>query len=177
MQQEWLRSVFTLIGIVIILIACYYTTSYIGRRAMGQNRAGKRSGGRSITLLERFAISKDKSLCIIEIAGKIYIVGVTNQAMTVLDTLDPAQFAEHSAERQNTTAAWNMPPGGKYGGKLVNRLAAFMAGRMGKSYGPDTYGGEKGATFADVMKNKRNDDEPGQTNRKEADRDDSSEEE
>ena len=82
------------IGTVLIIFAAYYATSYIGK--LGMRMTGKKSG-RQIVLRERFALSKDKSFCIVEICGKTYIVGITNQSMTVLDTLDGAAVTADDA--------------------------------------------------------------------------------
>ena len=180
-MQEPIRAALSIIGILIILIACYYTTYFISRRASGQKSGKNRGGARNIAVLERFAISKDKSFCIVEVAGKIYFIGVTNQSMTLLDTLDSAEYAESAAERRNTSAAW-AAPGGMPGGKLVNRLAGFMASRMGKTQGTGTQGtgkeeGAKDGTFADSMKNARDNSVSGRSDRSKAERPDGSEEE
>jgi len=99
-------------------------------KATGQTRAGLRN--RNISLLDRYAISRDKSFCIVEIAGKVYIVGVTNNAMTLLDTLDAAAFAKLT-EDNNEPVPWNMTPVGQYGNKLTKKFVAFIASRTGKA--------------------------------------------
>ena len=126
------QVLFSLIGIVVIIIGCYYATAYIAKKASGQSRGRNRGANRRIDLLERFAISKDKSFCIVEMAGKIYFIGVTNQSMVLLDTLDAWEFAGSEAER-NDTASWNTAQSGPYSGKLVNRLASFMVRRTGNT--------------------------------------------
>ena len=174
-MTDFVRSVLTLIGIIIILIACYYTTKFIGRRATGQSSVRGKSGSRSINLLERYAVSRDKSFCIVEIAGKVYVVGMTNQTMTLIDTLDSEKFAEFASSRQKPAAAWSGVPGGKYSAKLVNRLAAFIASRNGNPRGADYSGTKPDNTFADSMKNARDNSAPGQPDRKEPERTDGSE--
>ncbi|MCL2125444.1 MAG: flagellar biosynthetic protein FliO [Oscillospiraceae bacterium] len=176
-MQESLRAIFSIVGILIILVACYYTTYYIGRRAMGHNRAKNKGNARNIAILERYSISKDKSFCIVEVAGKVYIVGVTNQAMTLIDTLDSEKFAEHASVAQSTTPKWNATPGGMLGGKLVNRLAAFMAARMGRPYDSGRDESGNSASFSDSMASARDKSASGQPDRTAAERTDSSEEE
>ena len=119
-----------IVGTIVILFGAYYVTYYIGMKASGQTRAGLRN--RNIHLLDRYAISRDKSFCIIEIAGKVYIVGVTNNAMTLLDTLDAAAFAKLT-EDDRDPVPWNMTPVGQYGNKLTKKLVAFIASRSGKA--------------------------------------------
>jgi len=152
-----LQVVLSLVGIVIIIIAAYYATWLIGVKASGQSR-GKLSN-KNINLLDRFAISKDKSFCLVEIAGKVYVIGITNQTMTLLDTLDAAAFAETKAEHRNMTA-WDMVPGGRLTSRMTKKLAAFLAHKMGRQL--DISEDESGATFAKSMKNAREKDLSGQ---------------
>jgi len=124
-----------IVGTIVILFGAYYVTYYVGMKATGQTRAGLRN--RNISLLDRYAISRDKSFCIIEVAGKVYIVGVTNNAMTLLDTFDAAAFAKLTEDNQESVP-WNMTPVGQYGNKLTKKLVAFIASRTGKA--PPTTG-------------------------------------
>ena len=174
-MQDPLRIALSFVGIIIILFGAYYATYYISLKASGRNNKRTRGGNRSINLLERFAISKDKSFCIIEIAGKVYVVGVTNQSISVIDTLDAEEFAEYSAENNNS-AVWNAAPGGPFGGKLVKRLASFMSYRMGKTQGTVSDDNEKKAGFAASMTTARERNTSGQPDREKAERPESSEE-
>jgi len=159
-----LQVVFSLAGIVVIIVACYYTTYYIGKKASGQSHFRTSGKSMSINLRERFAISKDKSFCVVEMAGKIYFIGVTNQSMVLLDTLDPEKLAGCAAGRDEMPA-WGMVPDGLPGGKLVNRLASFMAQRMGKARGMGADGGKGSGEFAESMRSARERSDTGQTDR------------
>jgi len=119
-----------IVGTIVILFGAYYVTYYVGMKATGQTRAGLRN--RTISLLDRYAISRDKSFCIVEIAGKVYIVGVTNNAMTLLDTIDAAAFAKLTKD-DSEPVPWNMTPVGQYGDKLTKKLVAFIASRREKA--------------------------------------------
>ena len=158
-----LQAILSLIGIIIVIIAAYYATKYIGLKASGQNRSKYRRRNRNIILRDRFAISKDKSFCIVEIAGKAYVIGVTNQSMTLLDTLDATVFEKNEA-KTSETAAWNTMPGSSFSGKLVNRVAAFIAQKMGK---PQDIGGAtvvSNRSFSDSMKSAHERDISGRQN-------------
>jgi len=135
------------IGLIVIIFAAYYVTYYVGLKASGRSRGRLRN--KNINLIDRFSISKDKSFCLIEIAGKVYVVGITNQSMTLLDTLDAAAFSKAAAER-NDKPQWNMMPGGRFSGEMTKKLAAFMAKKMGRPFDPDDNSG--GKAFADSMK-------------------------
>ena len=120
-----------IIGTIVILFGAYYVTYYIGMKASGQTRAGLKN--RNINILDRFAIARDKQFCIIEIAGKVYIVGMTNHGMTLLDTLDSAEFAELTKEDAENITPWNMTPVGQYGNRLTRKVVAFVAEKTGKN--------------------------------------------
>jgi len=136
-----------IIGTVAILFGAYYVTYFIGMKASGQTRAGLRN--RNIKLLDRYAVSRDKYFCIIEIAGKVYIVGMTNQSMTLLDTLDAAAFAKLT-EDNSVPTPWNMTPVGMYGNKLTKKIVAFIAEKTGRMPHSDNDTGK--ADFSESLK-------------------------
>ena len=151
-MQEPARVALSIVGIIIILIGAYYATYFIGLKASGQSRRNKGRGrNRSINLLERFAISKDKSFCVVEIAGKIYIIGMTNQAMTVLDTLKPEQYAE-AAPESHYAATWKAGQDETQSETLMGKLVSFMSKKSGRA--PTGTDNETGRTdsFAQSMK-------------------------
>jgi flagellar biogenesis protein FliO len=119
-----------IVGTIVILFGAYYVTYYVGMKATGQTRAGMRN--RSIKMLDRYAISRDKQFCIVEIADKVYIVGVTNHAMTLLDTFDAATFAEQTENKEENATPWSMTPVGQYGNKLTKKVVEFIALKTGK---------------------------------------------
>jgi len=157
-----LQVTFSLIGVVIVIIGCYYVTYFISAKASGQSRGRLRN--KNINLIDRFAISRDKSFCLVEIAGKVYVIGVTNQSMTLLDTLDAAAFTEAAAERRDTAMRYTIGSG-RLRDRLTHRLAAFMAAKMGRSLDDNAGGG--GARFEESMKTAREKDTSGQPEDKE----------
>lgn len=171
--MDALQVAFSLAGVVIVIFGCYYVTYFFSRKASGQGRSKIRIKGRHISLLERFAISKDKSFCIVEVAGKIYVLGVTNNSITVIDTLDPDVFAQLK-EEQSDSPSWHMMQGG-LGGRLANRLSSFIVGRFGKSGPAGTAGGAESGSFARSMEAAREKDISGSPDRNKAQRGDSPE--
>jgi len=129
MPPEPGQVVIFIIGTIVILFGAYYVTYFVGMKASGQNRAGLRN--RNITVLDRYAIARDKQFCIIEVAGKVYIIGVTNHTMTLLDTFDAAAFAQLTENNSDTTP-WDMTPVGQYGNKLTRKIVSFIAEKTGK---------------------------------------------
>ena len=119
-----------IVGTIVILFGAYYVTYFVGMKASGQTRAGMRN--RNISLLDRYAISRDKQFCIVEIAGKVYVVGVTNHTMTLLDTFDAAVFAELTESKEDSVTPWRMTPVGQYGNRLTRKVVEFIAAKTGK---------------------------------------------
>jgi len=123
------RVILSFIGIILVLVACFYVTSFVAKKASGQTRTGRRTG--SINMLDRYAIARDKQFCIIETAGKVYLIGLTNHTMTLLDTFDAATFAELT-ENNEEPIPWNMTPVGQYGNKLTKKVVEFIATKTGQ---------------------------------------------
>jgi len=156
------------IGMILIIAAAYYVTYYIGAKATGHSKG--RLKNRNINIIDRFAVSRDKSFYLVEIAGKVYVIGATNQTMTLIDTLDAAAFSEAAAERDNgasgwQTSGWQGTYGGKYTGPMVKKLAAFMAKKMGRPL--DVGEEERGARFEENMQTARERSKNGQAARPE----------
>lgn len=149
--MQSLKLVFSLAGIIIIIVGAYYVTYYIGVKASGRSRGRIRN--RNIALLDRFSISKDKSFCLIEIAGKIYVVGVTNQSITLLDTLSAEEYAR--VAEKNNAEAWSAASAIQPGGGFFNRFIYYMAegikNRRGRGNSTET----NRETFADSMRSAR----------------------
>ena len=129
-----------IISTIVILFGAYYVTYYVGMKASGQTRAGLRN--RNIKVLDRYAIARDKQFCVIEIAGKVYIIGITNQSMTLLDTLEAAAFAKLTEDSRDTIP-WHETPVGQYGNKLTKKVVAFIAAKTGRAPPSDESGNIK----------------------------------
>jgi len=127
------QVIVSLIGIVAIIIAAYYVTYYLGVKSQKMYQTRNKGRGRNIVLRERFAISKDKSFCIVEIAGKVYVLGITNQSMTVLDTIEAAEY-EKAAEGGGAVMAGTQFMGAN---GLTGAVASFMSKKIAKKRGFD----------------------------------------
>ena len=149
------QVIVSLIGIVAIIIAAYYVTYYLGVKSQKMYQTRNKGRGRSIVLRERFAISKDKSFCIVEIAGKVYVLGITNQSMTVLDTIEAAEY-EKAAEGSGSAATAGTQFMGANG--FTGAVASFMSKKIAKKRGfdnisNDTVNRSGDASFQDNMRN------------------------
>jgi len=138
-----------IISTIVILFGAYYATYYISMKASGQTRAGMRN--RNIAIKDRYSIARDKSFCVMEIAGKVYIIGITNHTMTLLDTIDASDFAKKTKENPNAAQTpWGQTPVGQYGNKLTKKVVAFVATLLGKEPVDDVE--RAGGNFSDNMK-------------------------
>ena len=169
-----------IIGTIVIVFGAYYVTYYIGLKASGQRKGRVRN--RNINLLDRFSISKDKSFCVVEIAGKVYVIGVTNQSMTLLDTFDAAEYAGNTAVSREA-ASWPAAPGDNPGGGFISRFLFYMSANFakmrGKGGGVGGSGGAGGSgggadgrgSFADSMRSARANQDTGRTDGDDAEQD------
>lgn len=121
-----------IIGLLVVIFGAYYITYFIGRRAQGQSTGRLRN--KNINLIDRFAISKDKSFCIVEIAGKVYVMGITNQTMTLIDTLDAEAFSKAAAVGNMGDNEGNLVPVSQNQNvsPLVKKLSNFIAEKTGR---------------------------------------------
>lgn len=87
-----------LIGCAVVIVGAYAATYYL---AAGSKKLQK---GRMIRVLDHFSVSKDKSLLIVGVLGKIYLVALSLNSAVLLDTLDPeevGEFLEKNPQQQN----------------------------------------------------------------------------
>jgi hypothetical protein len=81
---DFFKYAFGLLATIAVIAAAYYATWWISKRANG----GSSGGGRNIRVLERFAFSKDKLLCLVLVNGKTYLIAFTNGGVSVIDSYD-----------------------------------------------------------------------------------------
>ncbi|NLO47732.1 MAG: flagellar biosynthetic protein FliO [Clostridiales bacterium] len=91
---------------VLIIVCAYYATYFLAAKT------GKTKAGRSIKLRDRFAVTKDKSICLIEVKDKIYLIAMTNQNVTLLDTLELEAFEPAMSEQRKKAEAPKFEPQG-----------------------------------------------------------------
>ncbi|BBO79805.1 hypothetical protein DSCO28_03710 [Desulfosarcina ovata subsp. sediminis] len=78
--------------------------------------------GKSIRILESHYLGVKKSICLVGVPGKVLVLGVTSDRISLLDTLDETTVSERLPE--NTTQS--------FGPMFAERLKIFRRGRMGK---------------------------------------------
>lgn len=80
MTDFW-TTFFYFIVMIAILVAAYLTTKYIAGK-------GVQMKSRNIRMIDRMMMGKDKQVVLIEVGDRNLLIGVTNQAISVLGDID-----------------------------------------------------------------------------------------
>jgi len=139
-------------GIIVIVFAVYFVTCFIGKKASGKSL--NRLKNKNIDLIDRFAISKDKDFLLIEVKGKVYLIGITNQTMTLLDTLDAAAFSETAVVQTNEA----MFVFCRRYTLLAKRLSGFILKKIRRTSNPNVQA--RCVSFLDTLKTAREQSSP-----------------
>ena len=81
-----LQMAVSIIGIVLIIFGAYFSTGLLARRA------GNIQKGRAIKVLDRVMVSKDRMFLLVEVANRVYLVGMTNNSVERIDTFDISEI-------------------------------------------------------------------------------------
>lgn len=75
---------FALVGTVCIILLTYFASKWYARKM------GPIAGGKHIKVVDRIVVSKTGSILIIELQGRQYMLGVSDQNVQILKELDAA---------------------------------------------------------------------------------------
>ena len=87
-MPEVLSALGMLIAFVLILYLAYAATKWLGKRQMIQGGGL----GKNIRLIDRYMLGQDKSLCIVEVGGRLMLIGVSGQHIEKICDLDPERI-------------------------------------------------------------------------------------
>lgn len=90
MWWDYLKAV---VLIVLIIGAAYYVTKLVAKKGSGLTAKGT-----EIKLLGSRSFGRDKHLVITEIGEKVYVLGMTAQNITLIDTIAAEEFSTQQAE-------------------------------------------------------------------------------
>lgn len=82
MFGDIISMLFALVGTVCILVLTYYASRWYARKM------GPIAGGKHIKAVDRLAVSKTGSVLIVDIEGRQYMLGVSDQNVQILMELD-----------------------------------------------------------------------------------------
>jgi len=66
----------------VVIFLAWLTTRLVGARMTGPSK------GRPMRILQHVPVGKDRSILLLEVGGRIYMIGATAQQVTLLDAID-----------------------------------------------------------------------------------------
>ena len=73
---------FALVGMICVILLTFYVSKWYGKKM------GPIAGGKHIKVIDRLVVSKTGSVLIVDILGKQYMIGVSDQNVQILMELD-----------------------------------------------------------------------------------------
>lgn len=146
-----------IIGSAVVIFGAYFVTYLLARGSQKVYR------GRVIQVLDRFSLAKDKSLMLIAVYDKIYLVAFSGGNVTLLDNIDPETAAALAAGSQNQEINPKQP--GDLVSTLLSRarrrtaLKTAAREKQGSSFPYEAYLPGDADNFFDVLQNSLNTDE------------------
>jgi flagellar biogenesis protein FliO len=76
--------------------------------------SGARPNGRTrcLKLLDRFSVSKDKTIVLISLGQSAYLLGITNQAITLINTVPISDLPEEKQYKAGAEALFSIQANG-----------------------------------------------------------------
>jgi len=81
------QSLVTVIILLAVIFAAYYFTKILAGRAMTGHRRTQQ-----IQVIDTFYLSRDKIILLVTVAETAYLIGVSNQAFSLLDSFDASKL-------------------------------------------------------------------------------------
>jgi|GEM_PF-1500887 len=121
--MEWVQAVFLF---ALVLLLAWLTTRMVGYRAMGPGR------GRMVRVLEHIPAGRDRSIMLLEVGGRIYLVGATAERIGLLDAIDDPgairQILANVPAPADTSLTGSLPVAFR---DVFERIRGQAAGRSG----------------------------------------------
>jgi flagellar biosynthetic protein FliO len=92
-----LSFVMFILGFAVVIVLAYISTKYAGRKLSLKN-----GGTGNIKIIDKVALGTDKSLVIVQSAGKTMLIGVTSQHIEFISELDESMISVVSADNSQT---------------------------------------------------------------------------
>ncbi|MGE4484082.1 MAG: FliO/MopB family protein [Oscillospiraceae bacterium] len=103
-MEDFLNIAGMLAVMLLVIFAAYYATRFVAlktRTGFGKPRYFK--------LIDRFNISKDKMIVLVSVGQNAYLVGITNQTVTLIDTIELSDIKQQ--EKPSEEAKFCFKPG------------------------------------------------------------------
>lgn len=87
-----MEGIGTAVSTLLIVILVIYL-SYVGSKMIGKGFRGKRNT-RYMNMVDQLVVGQDKSIAIIKVGPNYYMVGITNNGITLLSNLEEEDLIE-----------------------------------------------------------------------------------
>lgn len=84
---------------MLLLMALVLAGAYVAARAAGKGFQ-PRGTARDLCVLEHLALDRDKSLLVVRVGKRVFLLGAAPQGVTKLEELDPEEFSAQEARPQ-----------------------------------------------------------------------------
>jgi flagellar biogenesis protein FliO len=115
---DWVATLLQLVKAVFLFVLvigmAYVTTRFVGSRL-----GGVQARGRHLRVIEQVVIGRDRSLLLVEVAGKVYLVGAAADSIRLLTTIRDPETVESMLEEPD------LSPAGFAGSPLVKLQGAL----------------------------------------------------
>lgn len=88
--------VFTVISFIIILVLAYFTTKFVA------NSSNKLNKGKNMKIIDILNLGNNKKIMLVKIIDKIYILGINNGGIDVIDTIHENKVIEKLESEPNS---------------------------------------------------------------------------
>lgn len=101
---SWIQNVLQLVAVIIVfilvLVATYFTTRFVGKTSMIQNQA------KNIEVKETFKVAPNKYIQIVRIGNKYYAISVSKEQINFLTELSEEQLSFQEEKRPVQTVSF-----------------------------------------------------------------------
>lgn len=96
-----------IVYLVLIVLAAYFLTKYVARRSLkkGMKPSQSQRGGKAktgfghlVSVVDRIAVDRDKTIMVIEFQGKYYLMSTSADRIECIDQVDAPETPEEDAE-------------------------------------------------------------------------------
>jgi len=94
--QSILTVLFTLAMLIAVLFLAYFTTRWLGQKSMVGH------GSKNIKIIDRFNLAQDKNLVIVQVAGECMLLGITNQSIQRISSIEESSLQIGQPGEENT---------------------------------------------------------------------------
>ena len=77
-------AVWAILAMLFVLALCYFVTKWLGKSMS----VGQMTRGSYMRILDRIVLSREKFIMLVEVSGRVFVIGVTNQSVNVIGTVD-----------------------------------------------------------------------------------------